>query len=159
MKKRMFKSLKSAKKIVLSIDILSKKELSSSHLDVLATYFDRNEKNSKMIIFLALRQIEGSHTGENMNKLLIKIINEFEISTDKIWKVGIDDGANMIRVADLFNQELIKEYEYLENEWDKCECQIDHLGLTILPCFIHTLMLCIKIIEKDKYFKDLIDLI
>ena len=113
MKKRMIKSLKSAKKIVLSIDIWSKKELSSSHLGVLAIYFDRNEKNSKMIIVLALRQIEGSHTGENMNKLLIKIINEFEISTDKIWKVGIDNGANIIRAADLFNE----EYEYLENEW------------------------------------------
>ena len=65
----------------------------------------------------------------------------------------------MIRAADLFNEELIKEYEYLENEWDKCESQIDHLDFTSLPCFVHTLMLCIKIIEKDKYFKDLIDLI
>ena len=60
----------------------------------------------------------------------------------------------MIRAADLFNEELIKEYEYLENK-----CQIDHLDFTILSCFIHTLMLCIKIIEKDKYFNDLIDLI
>ena len=86
MKKTMITSLKSAKKIVLSIDIWSKKGLSSSYLGVLATYFDRSE-DSKKIIVLALRQIEGSHTGENINNLLIKIINEFEISIDKIWKV------------------------------------------------------------------------
>lgn len=158
MKKTMIKSLKSAKKIVLSIDIWSKKGLSSSYLGVLATYFDRID-HSKKIIVLGLRQIEGTHTGENINNLLIKVINEFEISTDKIWKVGIDNGANMIRAIDLFNEELIKEYEYLENEWDKCEYKIDHLDFTSLPCFIHTLMLCIKIVEKDKYFKDLIELI
>ncbi|XP_065665361.1 zinc finger BED domain-containing protein 4-like [Hydra vulgaris] len=102
----------------------------TTHHNIISTYsltahWINSEFNS-MIAVLQLKKMTGSHTGVKISKFLKGSLNEWKISTNKVYFVLSDNAANM-KLA-------IKEAGLEKNS---------------LSYVIHTLQLCIN----DKLFK------
>ena len=80
----------SRSKIHLSFDLWTSPN-SMSIMAVVAHYLDKDFVNRSRLI--ALRRLQGPHSGENMAILLLKIVREFEI-TDRIGYFTIDNAES-----------------------------------------------------------------
>lgn len=75
-------------KIHLSFDLWTSDGTTMSLMAVVAHYLDKTFMNRTRL--LAMRRLFGSHSGENMSKLLVGIIQEFEL-TDRLGYFMIDN--------------------------------------------------------------------
>ena len=74
-------------KIHLSFDLWTSDGTTMSLMAVVAHYLDKSFTNRTRL--LAMRRLFGSHSGENMSKLLVGIIEEFEL-TDRLGYFMVD---------------------------------------------------------------------
>lgn len=60
--------------------------------------------NSKIVIrSLGMIELHETHTGENLAKLLIEILTEFEIEKWQVLTITTDNGANVVKMVTDFN--------------------------------------------------------
>ncbi|XP_015783088.1 zinc finger BED domain-containing protein 4-like [Tetranychus urticae] len=146
MKTRMIEMLSNADIINIIIDMWTKKGMTSSFVGIMAIFFDKKYKDKKCLA-LAVRSFAGdSHTWERINSKTFKILEEFKVNKNKIFRIITDNGSNMVKAftMDDFSKEILdydhEEFNYITNiESARC----------LLRCFIHSILLEVKKIETN----------
>lgn len=83
-------------KIHLCTDIWSKKGLSSSYLGITAHFFSSKD-NACHHILLSMKRMPHPHSGENIRNLVMKCLEEWDISPQAINVVVTDNGSNVVK--------------------------------------------------------------
>ena len=81
MKEAISKYIRSARKIHITGDIWTKRGMTSSYLGLTAHFVSAQETHKAV---LAVRQIFGSHTAENIIDIFVKVLKEWDIPAEKI---------------------------------------------------------------------------
>jgi hypothetical protein len=105
-----------AKTIHLCCIIWSKKGMTESFLGVVAHFFAKNERHKAT---LAVRNIFGSHTGNNILGVMEQVLSEWNINKQAVGKVLTDNGSNIIKAfRDFQSSEIDDEsvYDYMKDK-------------------------------------------
>lgn len=130
--------LQEAQKITISLDIWTKKNVVSSFLGVLASYYSPSKK-TKVILLLDVKKIQTiTHLHQDILRELEDVLLDFEISRDKILFVITDSGSNMVAA---FRDH---SFDFEDPQDEDEELEIDLSDCPRLACMIHALLLCIK---------------
>lgn len=130
--------LQEAAKITISLDVWTKKNVVSSFLGVLASFYSPSQK-TKVILLLDVKKIQTiTHKHEDILRELEDVLDEFEISRDKILFAITDSGSNMVAA---FRD---SSFDFDDPQDEDEEHEIDLRDVPRLRCMIHPLLLCIK---------------
>lgn len=101
------------------------------------------------VVTATVQEMNTKATANEISQLMISKLKQFNISEDRIYSITTDNGANVIKVADSFEE----DYETLiqENVLYKDESEVDFLknlkspnGILSFRCAMHTLQLAIN---------------
>ncbi|KAF5378856.1 hypothetical protein D9615_006941 [Tricholomella constricta] len=100
-----YKAMNALGRVSLTSDVWSRTSL-AAHVAITAHYMAMSSDGHLVLRsrLVAFRQLEGSHTGENLAKVLWKVINELQI-VERIGMITLDNASN--------NNTLMEELEYL----------------------------------------------
>lgn len=108
------------------------------------------EQNNIRIYTLAVKELNGKHTGEYLKNELINVLKDFDIDKKQIYCITTDNGRNMLKAVQI----LSNEYESIQNEEDihteeYTETLMENIfnqgeGITSIKCAAHTLQLAVK---------------
>ena len=156
---------------------MNKKGLTESYLAVNCYFYDEKQEK-KNVLILALKLFPHPHYAENIKKCLQKVIQEYNIDYEKIFKTITYNGSNMVKAFKLewrnnnhsFDDEDKTEFEF-EQDFDEEELTDDfddeennlnrefkRIKIKRIPCVNHLLQCAIKTCEKQSKFKDVIQL-
>lgn len=120
-------SLKSARRVALTTDIWSSTGCRNSFLGLTAHIFNTDTKRRENYC-LACRQFDIAHTGENIGRLVVEILEEFGIRS-KAFYCHSDNGSNVKRAFRLIGEGQIERaedlHEVTEEDWDVAKDGID----------------------------------
>lgn len=89
------RSLENSKQLTLAIDLWTRPGFSSSTMGITCHYFDR-ARGQLMRILLASRQIPHPHTASKIFELYTKIMEEWGIEDDRVFRILTDNGSNVV---------------------------------------------------------------
>ena len=84
-----------ARKVSLCADIWSKKGLTSSYLGVTAHFFSRRD-HQRHVVTLCVKRMPSPHTAQHVREIVEELLQEWELSVDKISLIITDSGSNMM---------------------------------------------------------------
>jgi hypothetical protein len=111
-----------ARQLHFSCDIWTKKGMSESFLGIVVHFFASKKKQHAT---LAVRNIYGSHTAENVLSIFKEVINEWGIHDDVIGKVLTDNGSNMLKAFRLLKEDL----SCTENDVANTDAEVKQISL------------------------------
>ena len=91
--------LKLAQQVHITCDIWSKKGMSESFLDIIVHFFAKQQRQHAT---LAVRNIHSSHTALNNLSILKEVMMEWSIPKEAISKVITNNGSNMFKAFQIF---------------------------------------------------------
>lgn len=97
MKNGMREVLEEPRKIAICCDIWSRRNFTSSYLAITGHFYSSKDHCMRKIL-LGLRMIVGSHTAENVHKIVCELLEEWDISNGKLSRILTDNGTNMIKL-------------------------------------------------------------
>ena len=95
MKVSLMCALKDSCKVSLTVDIWSKKGMTASYLGVTAHFFPRSDHRRRNVT-IAVRRLPFPHTAERVEELVEEVMDEWQLSTDKVNAILTDNGSNMV---------------------------------------------------------------
>ena len=128
--------LENAKRVILCCDVWSKQGMTASFLGITVHFFTHHDKKRHSIT-LACRRFPSPHTGDRIAELLESVLDEWQISKEKVFRSLTDNGSNMIRAFNLLQNksmdlsqkvaENVEEMEELEDENVKLDEEIEEV--------------------------------
>ena len=112
MKNNIQEKLALAPKIHFCCDIWTKKDMTESFLGIVAHFF---AEDRKFTATLAVRSIEGSHTGDNIFSIFKTVLEEWQIDRVSVGKVLTDNGSNMLKAFHIMAADFTENDEEFEN--------------------------------------------
>ena len=112
MKAKVQSYMEEARKINFTIDLWTKKGLTSSYIGVSSHFFSCKD-NTSHYPMIAVRQIHHPTTGENIRALFEEIIAKWGMPGDKVMAVVTDNGSNVIKA---FKELVMETEQYLSDD-------------------------------------------
>ncbi|CAL8138633.1 unnamed protein product [Orchesella dallaii] len=166
------KELMSARRATLSLDIWTKRGVTTSYLGVIITFFNYS-RMMKMAITLDVKEIEtATHKAEDIKREADAVIKSYGIQPTIIWRVITDAGSNMIcafkKAANLTEstEESHHDEDCMDDEEDEdsrlevkfpCDSLLAMQEYKHMKCFIHQLLLCMKKCKNEDIIKEALD--
>lgn len=106
------------------------------------THYIVNDQLHKCM--LSCSRFKGSHTGDNIYDLYLKVVQDYDIE-DKVSRIVTDNAANMLKAFNC-EEDDVHDYEAFDNSLDENSenAILDYIPITHTTCFAHTLQLVVK---------------
>lgn len=72
-----------------------------------------------MVYTLAVKEITGHHTGENLKKIILQELETVGILPQHLYTITADNGANLVKAVELNDEEqFVNMREWIEDDED-----------------------------------------
>jgi len=150
-----YENLKTAVKNSCKGQMISLKMDTATRLErsVLGINIQIIKHNKIQIYSLAMKELNGRHTADNLKEELENVLKEFEIKKSQIYCITTDNGRNMLKAVEIFSNENSNESEEDEEEAINSEKFAETLmenvcseeqNIISVKCAAHTLQLAVK---------------
>ncbi|XP_034490365.1 uncharacterized protein LOC117794011 [Drosophila innubila] len=144
------RALVNGKLLSLKIDVATR--MDKAILGINQQIIHTNVNKSEIVVkTLGMIQLTYSHTGVYIRDKILEILDDYGITLDQIFSVTSDNGRNMVKAIEIFNDDTEESLLKDDTESEKFMDKLDDLNLAnihLVRCAAHTLQLCVYDVNK-----------